>query len=342
MNLSLIITANSVTVYIDGRPYTYVKGSELYPAVYDAIRRNDEAGIRKIINIKQTVAAASFGLVTIENDELMFDGKPLHNALTERIVGLFRDGVDVTPFTKFLENLRKNPSKRAVDELYSWLERCNLPITPDGHFLAYKMVRSDFMDKYRGVFDNTPGNVCEMPRNEVDDDKERTCSDGLHFASRHYIESGSYGHRASGDRMVVVKINPADVVSIPVDYEFSKGRTCRYEVVEEIEWDTEIKPYFSADSFGDDEPEEEEEGYDDEPEEELDEEEEEDTTDSLPVTPRLFGTANPAATLDERKVREIRKLLADDWQLTAISKTMGVSRRTVARIRDGEAWTHVK
>jgi hypothetical protein len=33
---------------------------------------------------------------------------------------------------------------------------------------------------------------------------------------------------------MIVKINPADVVSIPSDYDNTKGRTWRYEVVGEI------------------------------------------------------------------------------------------------------------
>ena len=38
-----------------------------------------------------------------------------------------------------------------------------------------------------------------------------------------------------GERIVIVKINPRDVVSIPTDYNDSKGRACRYEVVDEID-----------------------------------------------------------------------------------------------------------
>jgi hypothetical protein len=33
---------------------------------------------------------------------------------------------------------------------------------------------------------------------------------------------------------MILKINPRDVVSIPSDYNNSKGRTCRYEVIDEL------------------------------------------------------------------------------------------------------------
>ena len=131
----------------------------------------------------------------------------------------------------FMDNLYQNPSKRAVDELYGFLEKGNLPITPDGHFLAYKKVREDYKDCHSGTMDNSIGQVVEMERYNVDDNKDNTCSTGLHFCSKDYLNS--FG----GARTVIVKINPRDVVSIPSDYNQTKGRACRYEVVGEIDAD---------------------------------------------------------------------------------------------------------
>jgi hypothetical protein len=144
------------------------------------------------------------------------------------MISMLQEGFDVTPMANFMENLFSNPSKRAVDELYGFLEKNSLPITPQGHFLAYKRVRANYTDCHTGTMDNSVGRVVEMERNAVDDDKDRTCSAGLHFCSHSYL-----GH-FSGDRVVIVKINPRDVVSIPSDYNDSKGRACRYEVIGEV------------------------------------------------------------------------------------------------------------
>jgi hypothetical protein len=124
-----------------------------------------------------------------------------------------------------------NPSKRAVTELYGFLEKNSLPITPDGHFLAYKKVRNDYLDIHSGTMDNSVGMIVEMERNEVDDNKDQTCSTGLHFCSQDYLPHFGSG---SDSRVVIVKINPSDVVSIPSDYNNAKGRACRYVVVGEI------------------------------------------------------------------------------------------------------------
>jgi len=128
----------------------------------------------------------------------------------------------------FMNNLMQNPSKRAVDELYGFLEKNSLPITPEGCFLAYKKVREDFKDVHSGTMDNSVGRVVSMERNMVDDNRDNTCSTGLHFCSHSYL--GSF----SGARTVIVKIDPRDVVSIPSDYNNAKGRACRYEVIGEV------------------------------------------------------------------------------------------------------------
>jgi hypothetical protein len=79
--------------------------------------------------------------------------------------------------------------------------------------------------------DNSVGMIVEMERNEVDDNKDQTCSTGLHFCSQDYLPHFGSG---SDSRVVIVKINPSDVVSIPSDYNNAKGRACRYVVVGEI------------------------------------------------------------------------------------------------------------
>ena len=69
-----------------------------------------------------------------------------------------------------------------------------------------------------------------MERNKVDDNQNNTCSSGLHFCSKEYLSH--FG--GSDSRTMIVKINPADVVSIPTDYNNSKGRACKYVVVGEL------------------------------------------------------------------------------------------------------------
>jgi len=164
----------------------------------------------------------------------------------------------------------QNPSMQSQRELYDFLQHENLPITEDGYFLAYKAVRSDFKDKYRGVFDNSVGNVCEMQRAKVDDDRARGCSDGLHAGALSYV--ASYGSVEAGDNIVIVKINPADVVSVPTDCNCQKLRTCRYEVVGLYEGELQRPLYQTTENSYDeyDEDYEDDEDYDDDYEDDED------------------------------------------------------------------------
>lgn len=223
-----IVQGSNITVVIGNQPFTIAKSHITYPQVLEAIKAGDWDTVKEIVDPVKVILNFGQGNVSIIGETLTWKGRPLHNSLSTRMIAMLQEGFDVTPMANFMENLFSNPSKRAVDELYGFLEKNNLPITPDGSFLAYKRVRHNYTDCHTGTMDNSVGQVVEMERNEVDDNKDRTCSTGLHFCAHSYL-----GH-FSGDRVVIVKINPADVVSIPSDYNDAKGRACRYEVVGEV------------------------------------------------------------------------------------------------------------
>lgn len=243
MQVAKIISSDHVTIVFpaDGVSYTVRKseGADRYNAMIDAIKNEDWDKVHDLGNPRRGIErwVSTSGRIKIDVDDndvvnVTFDGEVVHSTLANRMVGMYLEGIDPTPLARFMENLSQNPSKRSVDELFGFLEASDLPITEDGHFLAYKRVRDNYTDIHSGTFDNSIGRVCEMARNRVDDNKERTCSAGLHFCSKEYLP---YFGAGPGNRVMIVKINPRDVVSIPVDYNNAKGRACRYEVVGEIE-----------------------------------------------------------------------------------------------------------
>ena len=229
MSYPYIVQGSQVTVVIGSKPHVVSKSHPMYQRVVDAIKANDWETVDSIIDPKKMVLDYGNGNIAIEGDKLFWKDEEFHSSLSVRMIRMLQDGFDIKPMVAFMENLMLNPSKRAVTELYGFLEKNNLPITPDGSFLAYKKIRQDYKDCHSGTMDNSVGKVVEMERNKVDDDQNRTCSTGLHFCSRDYL------NHFGGERIVIVKINPRDVVSIPTDYNDSKGRACRYEVVDEID-----------------------------------------------------------------------------------------------------------
>lgn len=223
-----IVQGSNITVVIGSKPHTIAKSHITYNKVVEAIKSNDWQKVQDLIEPKQVVLNYGKGNVSVQGDQLYWKGKPLHNALATRMIAMLQDEFPIEPLVNFMENLMSNPSRQAVNELYGFLEKNNLPITPDGHFLAYKRVRENYFDCHTGTMDNSVGKIVEMERNEVDDNRNNTCSAGLHFCSESYLK------HFGGARTVIVKINPRDVVSIPSDYNNAKGRACRYEVIGEI------------------------------------------------------------------------------------------------------------
>lgn len=245
--LKFVRTPSSLTILLGSKPYNIASTDKVYAEVLDLVKANaTEADVLAVINRAQAAVAAAAQItpnIAIHSGVVTFKGQSIDNSLTTRMLSMLDEGFDLVPMAKFLENLMENPSYRAVTELYSFLEKGNMPITPDGHFMAYKAVRADFKDIHSGTMDNSVGRVVEMPRNGVDDDKNRTCSAGLHFCSFDYLPHFAHaqGH------VVLVKINPRDVVAIPADYNDTKGRACRYEVTGEYEgYYAEGGPYFTS------------------------------------------------------------------------------------------------
>ncbi len=317
--MNYIITNSSITCFTQGKIYTVNKEAVTYDLVLAAIRANDEKQLLSILNQKQIVVDKlnddGSDKVKIINGKLMYEDREITGLIATRVFEMLKQNLDIQPMRKFINNLMQNPSKRSVDELLGFMEACTLPITSDGCFLAYKRVRDDYKDVHSGTFDNSVGKTVEMQRNQVDDNKDQTCSTGLHFCSYNYL---SY---FGGSRIVVLKINPADVVSIPSDYNNSKGRCCKYEVVDELQVQDRLPLVGITDTY--------EDKY--EVKEELDIKE----TEVKPV-------ANFSTKLDESKVQSIKNELKAGICVKDIAEAWDISERQVRRIRDGHAWKHVK
>ena len=148
---------------------------------------------------------------------------------------------------RYVERLANNPSATARERLTDFLDACNVGITSDGMLGLYKRVTEGYLDCHSRSMDNSPGQTVYMSRTEVDDDHRRTCSRGLHVCSEGYLNS------YSGERVVYVVVDPADVVAIPYDYNNSKMRVSKYTVVSDIteQWKKDNEKFFSDTLSGD-------------------------------------------------------------------------------------------
>ena len=213
--MNYIVSGNgTMTIVVDNQSYTIGYDHPNYLAIKECINNNDAENIVSLMDIPSAIENYAEGKVSVTD-------------------GVLRYEFAFQPMIRFLANVLENHSNRAVQELYTFLENKNLPITEDGCFLAYKAVTSDYRDKWTNRIDNSVGETVSMQRRKVNDDCGIGCSDGLHCGALEYVE----GYRAehAGDRVVIVKVNPKDVVSVPTDCECQKVRTCEYQVIADYE-----------------------------------------------------------------------------------------------------------
>jgi len=151
-------------------------------------------------------------------------------------MGFRSQGLPFEPIFKGLESLLRNPSMRARERFPVFAAVSGFGFLKDGRMGAFKAVRGDFTDIHSGKFDNSPGQNLSMPREDVDDDPEQTCSAGFHLGALSYVQD--FGHittnEATTNKVVFCAFWPEHVVSVPVDYDGKKMRVWQYEVLEEV------------------------------------------------------------------------------------------------------------
>ena len=240
------------SIYINERTLVWLEDGTQYDVPNDHPNINpiqkvltgtqDESEFLSLLDGRKSLADIDTSGLVFEDDGVYFNGDKLHGVLVETIEALIENGFpNLDGMKNFLENLLENESENSIEELYEFLSYKQLPITEDGCFLAYKSVRVDGYSHHGntkvtvvsgevndgGHILNEVGSIIEVPRDEVDDNLSAHCSTGLHVGSLNYAKG--FG---GGKKLLICKINPKDVVSVPNDYSCQKVRVCRYEVVD--------------------------------------------------------------------------------------------------------------
>jgi len=222
------LTNESITIIWDGKPHTVQKGAPQFLPLRMAILNEDWGSIPKHLTVAKSLSEWAKGKFTVQGETISYSGERLPSDINQRILQMAGKGEDPTPVFLFWERLQKNPSSRSVKQLWPFLLHQGIPLTKDGCFLAYKGINQNYTDKHSGTVDNKPGIINEMPRNKISDDPNEACHFGYHVGALEYAQTF-----APGGRMVICKVDPADVVCVPYDESQRKMRVCKYEVIGE-------------------------------------------------------------------------------------------------------------
>lgn len=225
---------------------TLLRGGEAHDDEVEALVNENHAMARKLAFVTERVSVTPYAA--------FFDGDPLNPVMTSVILDLYNEGKEegLKAVANFLDKASQNVSMESVEALYQWIRNGDLVLKPNGNFVAYKGVQkigeevvsissgTAWVDgvRHKGHIPNPVGSVISMPRSEVDADGKTHCSTGLH--------AGTYSYASGFGRgiLLLVEINPRDVVSVPDDFTFSKLRVSRYTVLEHIggRLDTRLYP----------------------------------------------------------------------------------------------------
>lgn len=256
----------SYSLVHNGKNYVFDANHPKYADLIEFLKQGDFDSLVGILNIGNAIQDWSKEGFTFKGGVLYYGEEQVDLVITNRIIEMIKEGFDEVPILRFMKNLYDNPSKASVDELYSFMQNKHLPITPDGYLLAYKAVKvytgesvtgkdgvliseGDLVDCRTGnSYRNNPGDKPKMLRRQVDDNRRNECSHGLHVGAIEYLKKWYSG---DGFKYVIVKINPKDVVSVPLDETCQKMRCCEYEVLGmfEAEFSKNVVDFRSGETY---------------------------------------------------------------------------------------------
>lgn len=269
---------NHWTVVVNNKSYQFDPSHDKYDKLVECVKEDEAEIFVNLMEKGRVITSWSDGKFVVNEGVLTYDGESIHPVLANRVLEMIEQEFDYLPMLNFIEKLYKNVSMRSVVELYNFLEHKFLPITSDGCFIAYKgvsrysgsgskdrlnrsLIEGDFVDKYTNKsYRNNIGDINTMTRRNVNDDANIGCAEGLHVGSLEYATD-----YACGGPVVLCKVDPSNVVSVPHDCNCQKVRVSEYEVVGVYEnqvFDRAVESQYDAeDDYYEDEDEELEDPY---------------------------------------------------------------------------------
>ncbi len=235
---------NHWTVVVDNQSHQFDHTHPEYEGLVECVKTGDAEAFAELLEIGTVIENWSEGNFEFRDGFLYYEDEQVASQPTDRIIQLIKNGWDKMPMLAYLDRLYQNISNRAVMESYDWCSHRGLPITPDGYLVGYKGVgvyngkdktdkmgrplsTGDLVDKWSNSIRNNIADEVSMNRRKVSDNCNEGCSAGLHVGTYEY----ACGWAGPGGKVVLVRFDPADIVSVPTDCEYQKMRVSRYTVI---------------------------------------------------------------------------------------------------------------
>jgi len=210
--------SNEWTVTLGGQPFIFDHTHPRYTGLVECVHSEDVDEFVNLFNTGHQIEDWSEGDFEFRDGFLYFEDEQIATDPTNRIIECIAGGFPHKFMLNYLTNLYDNVSERAVQESYKWTS----------HNKNEYITEGDLVDIHTGKsFRNNVGDKCSMKRRQVCDDHTKGCDTGLHVGTYEYACNWA----GNSGVVVLVKFNPANIVSVPSDCQYSKLRVSEYEVV---------------------------------------------------------------------------------------------------------------
>jgi len=250
-----LCTNKNVTLITDQGPKSINATNPFYPQIKNALSMGQRDEVLSLLDISSRVRRHCAGQFWYADDRvfaqhpLTQETVELPEVLSRRLVEMVEAGLSTDILMNFWRGLAENPNVDSQYDLYAFLDANHMPLVESNGqvgFLAYKAVRQSEVDgqlwdiytydrtRGQGTYSNNPGATPKMDRSQVDSDRNRTCSRGLHVAAFDYAQNhygAWHGGNTGGVVLVEVLVRPQDVVAVPPDYNQQKMRVSQYTVL---------------------------------------------------------------------------------------------------------------
>jgi hypothetical protein len=239
--LGFTFSSGTYQIILNGKFYTISDEHEMFLEVQQALNDElDDQEMLKLLDRATSIKKYSEGDLEITDGAVLYKGEALTGKLVSDLLRFIKEDRPWRYLRRFLEKLLQNPSYRARQEFYKFLDTIELQICQSGSFIAYKGVNDDYYSVHGGnlkllqghandsgqIF-NGPGEIIECERSAVNDDPSVGCAVGLHLAGKNFANS-------FGSKVMLLECDPRDVVSVPLDANHQKVRACKYKVLSEL------------------------------------------------------------------------------------------------------------
>lgn len=219
---------------------------------------------RQIAQALETLDSDTRGSFMLSRAGVLYEGTLLPKTISTHIVRILHDNSGASSFdrwsafAKFVEKLYSNVDGFIRDQLFDWLVALEdvsggFTLTKNGNLIGYKgtglkdgvptsgfsghafvlsrdVEGNEVTSEYKGQqIPNAVGTEVMMPRNEVQFDPAVGCAAGLHVSNIDYARGYASGC------ILMVEVDPRDIVSVPTQHSAQKMRVSRYKVLQLVE-----------------------------------------------------------------------------------------------------------